>query len=248
MAENHIFIGIDDTDTQNSNGTGFLSRELAKQIESNNLGKVVNITRHQLFISNKIKYTNRNNSACIELLTSKKDLLILFCREMVLSSTNPESQPVIVYAESNLISENIIDFSCKAKTSIQNINDAIKLAKDSSFVIDFLRSGKKNGVIGAVAAIGLRATGNDGRVIWVNGYEIKGLTGTYMVGEVYCRTHVDAIRTIDGYKVPTNASIDFENKRIKPVLKDNTITFLVEEINNGQNESIICTNFKASLN
>ena len=106
----------------------------------------------------------------------------------------------------------------------------------------------KHGIIGAIAAIGLRASGNDGRAIWVNGHEINGLAGTYMVGEVYCRTHVDAIRTIDGYKIPTNASIDFENKRIQPVLKDNTITFLVEEINSGQNESIICTSFKASLN
>ena len=247
MAENRIFIGIDDTDTQTSKGTGYLSRELAKQIESNNLGKVVNITRHQLFISDKIKYTNRNNSACIEVLTSQKDSLILFCREMVLSTTHPESQPVIVYADAKSVAQNIIDFGCKAKTSIIKINEAIKLAEESGLVIDVLRS-DKNGIIGAIAAIGLRTTGNDGRAIWVNGYEINGLTGTYMVGEVYSRTHVDAIKTIDGYKIPTNASINFENKRIQPVLKDNTITFLVEEINNDQNESIICTSFKASLN
>jgi hypothetical protein len=247
MAENRIFIGIDDTDTATSKGTGFLSRELAKKIESNNLGKVVNITRHQLFVSDKIKYTNRNNSACIEVLTCQKELLIKFCREIILDATGSESKPVIVYAESNIISKNIIDFGCKAKTSVQNIKDAVKLAKDSELIVDFLRSGK-NGIIGAIAAIGLRATGNDGRVIWVNGYEIKGLAGTYMVGEVYCRTHVDAIRTADGYKVPTNASIDFDDKTIKPVFKDNTITFLVEEITNGQNESVICTSFKASLN
>ena len=46
-----ILIGIDDTDNKDSRGTGYNSRQLAAAIESNNLGKVHGITRHQyLFI------------------------------------------------------------------------------------------------------------------------------------------------------------------------------------------------------
>ena len=69
-----------------------------------------------------------------------------------------------------------------------------------------------------------------------------------MAGEVYCETHVDSIRTLEGYKVPTNATIVFDNKFIKPVLEDNNVTLIVEEINNEEMDNFICTSFKASIN
>lgn len=248
MPENRILIGIDDTDTKNSKGTGFISRELARQIESNNLGKVINITRHQLFISDKIQYTNRNNSACIELVSNQKEELISFCHKMILSSTLNECGPVLVFADLKSVSKEIIEFGFKAKKTLVSFSEASILIENSKLIVDVVRE-SKNGMIGALAAIGLRASGNDGRVVWVKGHEIKDLAGTYMVGEVYCKTNVDIIKTTSGYKVPISASLNFENNRIKPVLIDNAITYLVEEVNEGAlNKEIIGSTFKASLN
>lgn len=247
MPKNVVFIGIDDTDSKTSKGTGFISRELGKQIELNNLGKVLNITRHQLFLSEDIKYTNRNNSACIEVSACNYDELIDFCKEFVFVKSEKTAQPAIIFAKFEKITKEILDFAERAKDSIVTAKEALSLIKSNDYFVEFI--GKNNsGIIGALAAIGLRATGNDGRVIWAKGHEIFGLKGTFMAGEVYCETYVDTIKTIDGYKIPTDATIIFDNKLIKPVFEDNNVTLFVEEVNDDKIDDFICKSFKASIN
>ncbi|MBI5538954.1 MAG: hypothetical protein HY951_02775 [Bacteroidia bacterium] len=247
MPKNVVLIGIDDTDSKTSKGTGFLTRELGKQIEIQNLGKVLNITRHQLFLSKEIAYTNRNNSACIEVSACNYDGLVEFCKEFVFRNSEKVAQPAIVFAKLELVSDEVIEFAKTAKNKIVTLKDALALIKKNDFLKE--DSGKKNnGVIGAIAAIGLRATGNDGRVIWAKGHEIIGMKGTFMAGEVYCETYVDTIKTIDGYKIPTDATIIFDNTLIKPVLEGNNVTLIVEEVNSRKSDNFICTSFKASVN
>jgi len=247
MEENRLLIGIDDTDNPTSKGTGFLTRKLGKQIEKSNLGKVLNITRHQLFLSKKINYTNRNNSACIEVATCNYDGLIAFCKDFVIRKSEKSAHPAVVFAKFESVSTEVIEFAAKAKKMIVTAKEAISLVKKNNFIMEIINR-KNKGVIGALSAIGLRVTGNDGRVIWAKGFEIDGMKGTYMAGQVYYETHVDTIKTADGYKVPTNATINFDNKLIKPILEDNSVTLLVEEINDKNGENFICTNFKASIN
>lgn len=247
MAENRFFIGIDDTDTTTTKGTGFTARELGKLIEADKLGRVVNITRHQLLISNRIKYTNRNNAACIEVISSERDEVISMCCNYLVKHTHELSNPVLVFSGCNPVSMEIIDFGKRAKEEVITLNEALGLSDSEGYTFKNIRRGKK-GVIGALASIGLRASGNDGRVIWVNGHEVKGLVGTYLAGEVYCETHVDLIKTVDGFRIPSNAHIKFNDKRIKPILLDNIVTLLVEEIKENKNPSLICTNYKALRN
>ena len=247
MPQNVIFIGIDNTDSKTSNGTGFLSRELGKHIELKNLGKVLNITRHQLFLSEKITFTNRNNSACIEVAACNQEELITFCKEFVINNSDKNAKPAVLFAKPLSVTSELIEFSIKAKSNVVTVKEALSFINKTNF-IDVYVGKDNNGLIGAVSAIGLRATGNDGTVIWAKGHEIIGMKGTYMAGEVYCETYVDTIKTLGGYKVPTNATIIFENKLIKPVLEDNNVTLIVEEINENKTDNFICTSFKASVN
>jgi tRNA(Ile2) C34 agmatinyltransferase TiaS len=247
MPKNVVFIGIDDTDSKTSKGTGFLSRELSKQIEINNLGKVLNITRHQLCLSKDIKFTNRNNSACIEVSSCNQEELISYCKNFIVKNSEKNAHPAIIFAKLESVSTDVIEFAARAKENVVTIKEALSLIKKSEFISDFVEQ-NNTGVIGALAAIGLRATGNDGRVIWAKGHESIGMKGTFMAGEVYCETHVDTIKTLDGYKIPSNATIEFENKLIKPVLEGNNVTLIVEEINNEKLDNFICTSFKASIN
>ena len=247
MAENRFFIGVDDTDSPSSKGTGYLTRELCRNIEKENLGKVLNITRHQLLISDKIKYTNRNNAACIEVNTADIQVLSEFCVQYLKVNSEKRSNPVIVICPADNVSEETILFGLHAKKKVMTISDAENIVKSNNLLAYKIKTGK-NGQIGALAAVGLRATGNDGRVIWVKGHEIKGLLGNYLAGEVYCETHVDTITTKQGYKIPNNASIDFDDSRIKPILKENAITLIVEELSEGKNEELSVSHFKATHN
>ncbi len=253
MPQNRLFIGIDDTDSSTSKGTGEITKSLAKQIESNNLGKVVNITRHQLFLSKKIKYTNINNSACLEVTSCDFEKLISFCKKFITDNCQKCSNTAIVFADSNNIQNDIVEFSLKSKKEIVSIKEAVMLIKSNNLNVKFLNNNKKKGIIGALAAIGLRSTNNDGRVIWANGFEVPQMRGTYIAGEVYYQTHVDAIRTLDGYKIPTNSTIIYENKLSKPILENNIITLIVEEVSenefkNSDNIEAISNSFKISVN
>lgn len=252
MPQNRLFIGIDDTDCSSSKGTGELTKILAKQIESNGLGKVVNITRHQLYLSKKIKYTNLNNSACLEVIVCNMESLVSFCKNFVKNNCQKLSNATIIFANEENISTEIIDFSLKVKKEVVTIKEAITLAKKNNLCVDFFGI-KKSGVIGALAAIGLRLTSNDGRVIWANGFEVPNMNGTYIAGEVYCQTHVDTIKTSDGYKIPTNSKIIYDNKFSKPIIENNLITLIVEEVSdnelkNSDNIEAISSSFKISVN
>jgi len=253
MPQNRLFIGIDDTDSLTSKGTGEITKSLAKQIESNNLGKVVNITRHQLFLSKKIKYTNINNSACLEVTSCDFEKLFSFCKEFITENCQKCSNTAIVFSDSNNISNDIVEFSLKSKKEIVSINEAVMLIKNNNLNVTFLNNNKKKGIIGALAAIGLRSTNNDGRVIWANGFEVPQMRGTYIAGEVYYQTHVDTIKTLDGYKIPTGSTIIYENKLSKPILENNVVTLLVEEIkekriNSNELMGAFSSNFKILVN
>ena len=61
-----IYICIDDTDTEDSIGTGRLARYLSEKIEQEGMGKVDGITRHQLLLDKDVPYTSNNGNACLE--------------------------------------------------------------------------------------------------------------------------------------------------------------------------------------
>ena len=59
-----IFIGLDDTDNDTSPGTGHMARTLLADCVSRGM-RAVSITRHQLFLDDRIPYTSHNSSACV---------------------------------------------------------------------------------------------------------------------------------------------------------------------------------------
>jgi len=73
-------IGIDDTDNETSRGTGYRARHLSSLINEENLGTVISVTRHQLFVHPSIPYTSQNSSACIEVETNEVEKLKEFCQ------------------------------------------------------------------------------------------------------------------------------------------------------------------------
>ena len=60
-----LFVGIDDTDTLESRGTGHLAREVAAALAANLA--VLGVTRHQLLVDPRVPYTAKNSSAAIVL-------------------------------------------------------------------------------------------------------------------------------------------------------------------------------------
>jgi len=163
-------IGIDDTDNKESRGTGYNSRQLAAAIEAENLGDVSGITRHQLFVHPDIPYTSQNSSACLEVTSDISNDLIVFCRNFMLNIGAVGSDVGVCIVEKNKISEEIINWGVDAKSIVLKMEDAIEKSERNNIYLEGL-TGTKDGIIGALAAVGLRAGGNDGRFIWLNSKE-----------------------------------------------------------------------------
>jgi len=60
-----VFIGLDDTDTLESRGTGYLARQIAAALASDY--PLLGVTRHQLLRDPRVPCTRNNSSAAIAL-------------------------------------------------------------------------------------------------------------------------------------------------------------------------------------
>ena len=83
------------------------------------------------------------------------------------------------------------------------------------------------GVIGALAAVRLRLTGNDGR--FKGHFKIKSENGIVTPLEIKRQTHVDVVQSMDGVILKDNEKIRL-GKKVKAVLLEGRSTMLVSRI------------------
>lgn len=225
-----VYAAIDDTDNLESRGTGFRARQLAARIGETGLGVVHGITRHQLFVSPDIPYTSHNSSACLAVslckATSMKDLAAL-CRDFLEKESAPGSDAGFCIRSANDVPGTVKAFGTRAKTTVLTVAAAHELARASGCHLEGV-TGDHGGVIGALSAVGLRATGVDGRFIWVHGLREKAgmkLPLQLLLG----RTGVDCVQTRDGLVLDDPMDDIDLGEWPRPVLRAHKAALLVEE-------------------
>ena len=230
-----LLIGIDDTDNKDSRGTGYNSRQLAAAIETENLGKVDGITRHQLFVHPEIPYTSQNSSACLNVSTNDLGEINNFCRNFMLEVAAIGSDVGLCIVEQSKVSDEIMNWGNSAKSIVLKMEDAIDKAKRNGIYLEGL-TGEKVGIIGALAAVGLRAGGNDGRFIWLNSKKnLRDIEhGVETVEDLIAQTGIDIIESLEDETVYPNEKV-YLNEWARPILRNNKSVLLVEKIinNNG---------------
>lgn len=223
-----LLLGIDDTDNLESRGTGFRVRRLGMLLEQRRLARVAGITRHQLFVSPLIPYTSHNSSACMRIIVAAnlRDKLIAFCRDYLLKESAEGSDAGLCVAETASIGTEIQQFGRCAKTEVFTQRHSRDLAARHECYLEGL-TGDQGGVIGALAAIGLRAEGRDGRFIGLRGIRELALE-RYSLAQLLEQTGIESVQTIDGERVTNpRASIQMSDW-VRPVLLNAKATLLVE--------------------
>jgi len=229
-----ILVGIDDTDNKESRGTGFLSRQLAKRIQEEKLGKVDGITRHQLFIHPDIAYTSQNSSACLDVSTEKKEELNNYCENFVRAESANGSDAGLCIANWNTATDDIQEWGRRAKVEVLKLEDAINIATNNNIYLEGF-TGILIGQIGALAAVGLRKRGNDGRFIWLDGpTELRELkSGIFKLEELKLITGIENFITINGLPLEKNCRV-LCHDWIRPILKDGKPTLVLEKVKNEE--------------
>lgn len=188
-----FFIGMDDTDNKESRGTGHLARQVASCLASD--FKILGVVRHQLFFDPRVPYTKNNSSATILLEDDgSADLEAVFrhVKECMLADFQPGSDPGLCVASA--VPAEITEFGRRTKVELVTQAEARQLAAKHGILLEGL-GGTEGGVIGALAGVGLSASGEDGRYVMVG--SLRELSGLQPVTAVLA-AGVDHLQTQEG--------------------------------------------------
>ena len=182
MVDEKFTIGIDDTGYLDQHLTTKLMRSWLSQMVEQSLIHSEGITRHQLFESEKISSSYKNRSLAFTFNTSQsifeiEDQLVDFIR----TASSPHANPAIAILSRHSDSLHALAFGRRCKNELLKLSDSEQYASESNVLLRGL-GGNRNGMIGALAAVGLRAGGGDGIFVHIDGLE--GLKGDQSAGDI----------------------------------------------------------------
>ena len=226
-----IYVGIDDTDIVGTPGTNQLARAVLKRIGDKARGAI--ICRHQLFFDPRVPYTSKNGSASIQLPGAEPgdlDELTAVIREVMRDWFVAGSDPGLCVVTD--APPDIRSFALRAKTDVVTQQEAREIAAESGCHLEGL-GGTEQGVIGALAAVGLVAGGDDGRIVHLDfwPYPDETFTGPKHVEEILGRG-IHEIREIESNKQITRGPVDV-GKHLRPNWRGHKIVLYVNASEHG---------------
>ncbi len=240
-----VLVCIDDTDNFDSRGTGELATIISEAVEENGWGKCEPVTRHQLFLHPDIPYTSHNSSMCFPADLDEQFLstLIDYASNFLATESAEGSDPGLCIACVDQINELelLLTFGQQAKSEVLTKGNAYELAKKLGIHLSE-HGGTGQGIIGALAGVGLRLTGNDGRI--KGKLKIETVNNQASVRDIIDQTKIDLVRSLNGIVLESDELVNFDNDWVKVVLLDGK---LVLPVSTGNMETVdgakwqICT-------
>ena len=222
-----LLICIDDTDNLDSIGTGQLLENLCADLESRALAKGGYVTRHQLLIHEAIEYTSHNSSMCCAAETDDAAAVAEAAKAYLEANAAPGSDPglCILQLRGDADYDRLTAFGRRAQTEVLQKADAYETAGHFPELLSLSEhGGTGDGVIGALAGVGLRLTGSDGRV---KGKLRPETAGERLTPVRFCEKYgAEQVVTETGEALPADAEICFREPT-KAVLRSHKVTVVV---------------------
>jgi len=230
-----LLIGVDDTDNLESRGTGYRARCLGALLHAQQLGRINGISRHQLLVDDAIPYTSHNSAACLRLELAEgaeQAVVIDNCRKFLHDASAPGSDAGLCVSPLDRISETLQSFGKRAQREVLQRQEAEATAEREGVYLEGL-TGDHGGVIGALAAVGLRAWGADGRFVWVEG--IRERAGKRIsIATVLEETGVEGVMTLTGKAITDGSQMLNLGPWPRPIAHAGQAILLVEEDHDDQ--------------
>jgi hypothetical protein len=231
-----ILLGIDDTDTLDDPGTNQLARHLVRELAEDFRARLV--TRHQLLIDPRVPCTKKNGCAAIAfepLGPWSLEWLVGRVRALMLAWCPPASDPGLCVAVGPP-GEEIVEHGRACQTRLVSQREARELAARHGIYLEGL-GGTEDGVIGALAAVGLMHSRNDGRVVYLGDVLLGDvrvedpaldrcdITGVHDVAELFCLGVEEVQCQTDGRQI-TAGHVDL-GKRLRPNYRNGKVVLYV---------------------
>jgi hypothetical protein len=227
----NIFIGIDDTDNLETRGTGHHARMLGHSLAAAGLFEMKSVTRHQLLVNPLIPFTSHNSSACLAgICLGCLDDLVAHAKEFLVRESAFDSDAGLCVAIAEDVTPAIMEYGNRAKQEVLTTGDAFRMIVNTGIYLEgFLNT--RIGVIGSLAAVGLRAGGNDGRLLWTR--NLRETTGDFPIGDLLDMVDIDRVLEKDHSETNTSDVIRI-TEWCRPVMIGGKITLIAEKSENHQ--------------
>lgn len=199
-------------------GTGSLAQSLCSEIETLQMGTCSPVSRHQLFVHQDIAYTSHNSAMCFEtdINNLREASFIDFCSDFLKGHFVKGSDPGLCIAkpDNTLDRKKLVEFGLAAKKQLLSKSSAYCLAEHSGIHLSE-HGGTGSGIIGAIAGIGLRLSGNDGRY---RGWYHLGRPGEVISVRSICENDfVDYVTTREGIPLAPEENLEISSVRTKTI-------------------------------
>lgn len=159
-----LWVGIDDTDVLGSPGTNHMARAIIAALAKR--ARCPLLLRHQLFPDPRVPMTSKNGCASLQLQVVDPSLTLdqvaATARAVLRDRFVVGSDPGLCVAAT--VPSSVQEFGRRCQTQLCHQAAARQLAQAEGIYLEGL-GGTEDGVIGALAAVGLAATQDDGRVV-----------------------------------------------------------------------------------
>lgn len=232
---------VDDTDDlTKSTSTGTIAELISNEVQAMGGRIEKGITRHQLLLDDGIDYTSHNSSMCFaaEIDDSKLQDIKLAAERILMDNAAAEADPGVCICNLAQLNDpdGLIVFGLKAQNEILTKAQAYQVAAKVGGVWLHEFGGTGNGVIGALAGVGLRLCGNDGTF---RGKMGKGVANVTMnAGELAVKLQADAIMTLTGERLPVDEVVTIE-EHAKLAFRNHMVVAFVDK--NAAGRYVVCS-------
>ena len=190
------------------------------------------MTRHQLLVDPAIPYTSHNSSAVIrvEAGADALDDLAGLAAGLVLDGFAEGADPGLAAVDADAVPPAVVAFGQDAKRCVLTQEQALGLARNTGLILEPL-GGTGGGVIGALAGIGLAATGFDGRYLAFGSIRALGPEATVEAALASRRRR--EVVTSDGRAVTSGRLVCDHGKGPKPAVVQGRPVLFVEACEDG---------------
>ena len=236
-------ISFDDTDNLETLGTGHLLARFLGTLPA----EAGYITRHQLFVDERVPFTSHNSAMCATVDGDIDAAELIACAGRFLEQERSEgSDPGLCVTDTQALTdaELLIEWGRRAKSEVLAKVDAYDLAQRCGVHLSE-HGGDGQGVVGALAAVGLRLSGNDGRVRGkaIIGADCAGERAAQRTGqraaqrmtvdELLARTGFDRVCGLGCGVLPGDCEIELDSNEVKAVYLDFSSTVLAKPTEDG---------------
>jgi hypothetical protein len=226
-----IYVGIDDTDMPDAPGTNKLARALAAELAGQYACRV--IVRHQLLDDPRVPCTSKNSAAAILLEPengSTVEALVDRLRGFLRERSAEGSDPGLCVARA--VPESVTAFGRRCQQEFVEQREARRLADKCGLFLEGL-GGTEDGVIGALAAVGLSYHGDDGRVVQSGAWP-DDLAGPQDIETLRARDV--EVRCLETGGLVSAGTVDV-GKHLRPSYRNHRVVLFARPAEDGENGS-----------